>query len=147
MQSCYPLIEGPASAALTAIQNEFGKRVIAKGYTKLYNISRLCNKLGKMNSEKTNDMTAQEMFCFILEGLLFEMRYDITAPDKLSDAVLAGTKGKDNGRAGILLWKLMIWRWWKHVLQNVVSSAGAGIGRPACRTTQTFYFRFRMSHA
>ena len=94
MRSCYSLIEGPASAALTAIQNEFGKRVIAKGYTKLYDLCRLCNKLGKMNSEKTNDLTAQEMFCFILEGLLFEMRYGITTPDKLKGVALTGTKDK-----------------------------------------------------
>ena len=128
MQSCYPLIAGPASAVLTAIQNEFGKRVIAKGYTKLYDLCRLCNKLGKMNSEKTNDLTAQEMFCFILEGLLFEMRYGITAPDTLSGPALTGTKGKkDNGRAGILLWKLIIWRWWKHVLRNAASSATEGL--------------------
>ena len=45
-----------------------------------------------MNSEKTNDLTAQEMFCFILEGLLFEMRYGITAPDKLNGPALTGTK-------------------------------------------------------
>ena len=93
MQSCYPLIEGPASAVLTVIQKEFGKRVIAKGYTKLYDLCRLCNKLGKINSEKTNDLTAQEMFCFILEGLLFEMRYGITTPDKLK-GTLIGTRDK-----------------------------------------------------
>ena len=47
MQSCAPLIEGPASHSLTAIQNEYGKKVISKGYTKLYNVSRLCNKIAK----------------------------------------------------------------------------------------------------
>ena len=91
------MIEGPASVALTAIQNEFGKKVIAKGYTKLYNISRLCNKLGKMNSEKANDLTSEEMFSFILEGILFEMRYGMTAPESLNEAVLTGTKGKITG--------------------------------------------------
>ena len=136
MQSVAPLIEGRASAVLTAIQNEFGKKVLAKGY---YGISRLCNKLGKMSSEKTNGLTAQEMFCFFVEGLLFEMRYGITAPDNtFTDALLSGTKGQNNGRAGILLWKLLIWKWWKHVLQNVNSSATEGLQNDINEFISTF---------
>jgi hypothetical protein len=79
------------------------------------------------------------MFCFILEGLLFEMRYDITAPDNtFTDALLSGTKGQNNGRAGILLWKLLIWKWWKHVLQNVNSSATEGLQNDINEFISTF---------
>ena len=67
------------------------------------------------------------MFYFVLEGLLFELRWEQTSPDKLNDAALAGTKGRDNGKTGVLLWKQIIWTWWKRLLRNTAISASEGL--------------------
>ena len=73
IQSCAPLIEGPASHSLLAIQKEFGKKVIAKGYTKLYNVTRLCTKSEKTSGEQSKNLTSQD--CSILFWKVFSSSY------------------------------------------------------------------------
>ena len=43
--ACAPLIEGHPGQIVDLIQNEFGKQVLSKGYTKLFNIARSCLKV------------------------------------------------------------------------------------------------------
>ena len=57
----------------------------------------------KMAREKSPELTAAELFHFLLEGLLFELLHFVTSPDKLTEPVLTGTKGKDNGKTGNFL--------------------------------------------
>ena len=125
MHAVAPVIEGPASETLTAIQNEFGKKAVAKGYTKLYNISRLCQKVAAKCGDEAG-LSAVDMFNWVLEGILFELRHELLAVANMKEHLLTGTK-TSNGKAGVLLWKLLLWRYLKGLLRDAADAGNEGM--------------------
>ena len=107
--SCAPVLVGACAAVLRSIQVEFGRKAIAKGYTKLYNASRTIARVSQVYKEADT----KALFLFVLEGILFELRYEINNVDKMTESQLAGTKNI-TGKVGVLLWK--------HVLVQYLAS-------------------------
>ena len=73
-QACVPMLEGAAGRALATIQAEFGRKALTRGYTKLYNMCRTCMKV----AGPAKGQSAMELMTFVLEGILFELRYELT---------------------------------------------------------------------
>ena len=111
MVACAPLIDGHAGEVLAAIQAEFGKKVLAKGYTKLYNIARSCGKVAAACTERASDVSAAGLFDFILEGLLFELRSAQWEAETLSEAVL-------KTKTSTLILKYLLLRYFKKLLRE-----------------------------
>ena len=119
-QACVPLLEGAAGKALDAIQAEFGRKCLTKGYSKLYHMCRTCTKVSTLSK-----LSATELVAFVLEGLLFELRYELTSVEKLTEIHLCGARNLA-GKVGVLLWKRMLVQ---YLFDNVVeASANAGDG-------------------
>ena len=72
IRSCMPLVVGPCGATLDRLRIEFGRECFTKGYTKMYLLSRLCGKVGFAAKIST-----ETLFEHCLQGLLFELRYDL----------------------------------------------------------------------
>ena len=59
LQACEPMLHGRAGETIVNIQKEFGRKVISKGYTKLYNQALLCKKVV---AKRPGSIVAPEFF-------------------------------------------------------------------------------------
>ena len=80
------------------IQTEFGRNTIAKSYSKLYNMIRSISTVAPLAHVEPNTL-----FQFVLEGILFELRYEINTVEKMTEAQLAGARGGYTGKVGVFL--------------------------------------------
>ena len=103
-KSCSPFFTGECDILLRTIHTEFGRKVLSKDYTKLY---AACALVKKMAQQLRVDQ--QALFQFVLEGVLFELRNNVTSVEKISnDGHFNGTYP---GRVGMFIWKYLIVRY------------------------------------
>ena len=121
IKSCMPLVLGPCGASLDRLRIEFGRECFTKGYTKMYLLSRLCSKVGLATR-----LATETLFEYCLQGLLFELRYDLLLIGDMTVPRLECTRGGHSGKLGVLLWKYLVTdSLFAVVRQAVKDSAGA----------------------
>jgi hypothetical protein len=70
-------------AILDVIRAEFGKDVLTKRYSKLWIICRIV-----VREAPIFDSTPQELMLYVLEGLLFHLRFELVSPENLTAPAL-----------------------------------------------------------
>ena len=98
---------------------EFGRNTFTKGYTKMYQTISAVKRIAPL--VKTEPAP---LFQFVLEALLFELRYSLNTVEKITEAQLAGTRGGPNGKVGCLLWKYLIGKYLQGHMEEPTVNGG-----------------------
>ena len=102
-QACLPILEPNVFTVVQQLQREFGKECLTRGYSKLYQLSRLCDKVANSTNVDIKDLLAH-----VFRGLLFELRMEILTTDNMTVPKLTCTRGGNSGKVGVLLWKYIL---------------------------------------
>ena len=95
--ACTPLASH-AAAPLEQLQKEFGRDCFTRGFTKLYSLARMCQKVAVACK-----VTAESLFHHAVSGLLFELRYQLLKVDDMEVPKLQCTRGRSSGKFGVLV--------------------------------------------
>ena len=122
IQACLPLAVGPGAAPLERLQREFGRDCFTKGYTKMYLLSRMCAKVGIACK-----VSVETLFKHCLQGLLFELRYELLRVEDMTVPRLQCTRGGNSGKFGVLLWKSILSEAVFAVARQAASDSGGAL--------------------
>ena len=104
LKACLPLATGRCAASLDRLRREFGRECFTKGYHKMYLVIRMTTRLGALCK-----ISPDTLYEHCLQGLLFELRYELLKVEDMTVAKLECTDGGGNsGKIGVLLWKYLL---------------------------------------